>query len=56
MDRLCYLCLVFFMLSRLFIAALWSHEGKWLTSGLLFVTPIVILIRSHLVSLGRCGT
>ena len=24
MDHLCYLCLVFFMLSRLFIAALWS--------------------------------
>ena len=23
-DHLCYLCLVFFMLSRLFIAALWS--------------------------------
>ena len=27
-DRLCYLCLVFVMLSRLIIAALWSHEGK----------------------------
>ena len=37
MDHLCYLCLVFVMLSRLFIAALWSPEGKWLTSWLLFV-------------------
>ena len=28
MDHLCYLCLVFLMLSRLFIAALWSPGGK----------------------------
>ena len=31
MDHLCYLCLMFFMLSRLFIADL------WLTSWLFFV-------------------
>ena len=37
MDNFCYLCLVFFMLSRLFIAALWSPAGKGLTSRLLFV-------------------
>ena len=37
MDHLCYLCLVFFMLSRLFIAAVWSPAGKGLTSCLLFV-------------------
>ena len=37
MDHLCYLCLVFVMLSRLFIAALWSTAGKGLTSRLLFV-------------------
>ena len=38
MDHLCYLCLVFVMLSRrLFIAALWSPAGKGLTSRLLFV-------------------
>ena len=37
MDHLCYLCPVFFMLSRLFIAALWSPAGKPLTSWLLFV-------------------
>ena len=37
MDHLCHLCLVFVMLSRLFIAALWSPAGKGLTSWLLFV-------------------
>ena len=37
MDHLCYLCLVFVMLSRLFITALWSSAGKGLTSWLLFV-------------------
>ena len=37
MDHLCYLCLVFVMLSRLFISALWSSAGKGLTSWLSFV-------------------
>ena len=37
MDHLCYLGLVFVMLSRLFIAALWSPAGKGLTSWPLFV-------------------
>ena len=37
MDHLCYLCLVFVMISRLFIPALWSPAGKGLTSRLLFV-------------------
>ena len=32
MDYLCYLCLVFVMLSRLFIATLWSPAGKGLSS------------------------
>ena len=54
MDHVCYLCLVFGMLSRLFIAALWSPEGKWLTSWLFFVMFIVILLL--LVSWDRCGT
>ena len=36
-EALCYLCLVFAMLSRLFIAASWSLAGKGLTSWLLFV-------------------
>ena len=56
MDHLCYLCLVFAMLSRLFIAALWSPEGKRLTSWLLFVMFIVSLFFFHLVSWDRCGT
>ena len=34
---LCYLCLVFVMLSRLFITALWSPAGKGLTFWLSFV-------------------
>ena len=37
MDHLCYLCLVFVVLSGLSIAALWSTAGKGLTSWLLFV-------------------
>ena len=56
MDHLCYLCLVCVMLSRLCTAALWSSEGKGLTSGLLFVVFIMILLLSHLVSWDRFGT
>ena len=56
MDHLCYLCLVFVMLSRLFIADLWSPEGKGLTSWLLFVMCIVILLLTHLLFWDRCGT
>ena len=56
MDDLYYLCLVFVMLSRLFIATLWSPEGRGLTSWFLFVMFIVILLLSHLVSWDRCGT
>ena len=52
----CYVCIVFAMLSRLFMAALWSPEGKGLTSWLLFVMFIVILSLSRLVSWDRCGT
>ena len=37
MDHLCYLCIVFVMLSRLFIAAVWLSAGKGLISWLLFV-------------------
>ena len=36
MDHLCFY-MFFVMLSRLFIAALWSPAGKGLTSWLLFV-------------------
>ena len=55
-DHLCYLCLMFAMLSRLFIAALWSPERKGLTSWFLFVMCIiVILLLSNMVSWYRCG-
>ena len=56
MDHLCFLCLVSPMLSRLFIAALWSPAGKGLTSWLLLVMFIVFLLLSHVVSWVRCGT
>ena len=41
MDHLCYLCRGFVMLSRLFIAALWSPAGNRLASWLSFVMFIV---------------
>ena len=41
MVHICFLCLVFLMLSRLFIAVLWSPAGKGLTSCLLLVMFIV---------------
>ena len=56
MNHLCYLCLVFVMLSRLFIAALWSPAGKGLTSWHLFVMSNVILSLSDVVTWVRCGT
>ena len=37
MDHLYYFCLVFVLLSRLFIAALWSPAGEGVTSWFLFV-------------------
>ena len=37
MDHFYYFCLVFVMLSRLFIAAFWSPVGKGLTFWLSFV-------------------
>ena len=37
MDHLCYLCLVFVMLLRLFLVTVWSPAGKGLTSWLAFV-------------------
>ena len=54
MDHLCYLCIMFVMLSRLFIAALWSPEGIELTSWLLFVMFNMITLLSHLVFWDRC--
>ena len=39
-----FLCFVFLMLSRLFIAALWSPAGKGLTSWLLLLMFIVFFV------------
>ena len=51
-----FLCLVFLMLSCMFIAALWSPAGKRLTSWLLLVMFIEFLLLSHVVPWVRCGT
>ena len=51
-----FLCLVFLMLLRFFIAALWLPAGKGLASWLLLVMFIVCLLLSHVVSWVRCGT
>ena len=53
MNHLCYFCLVFVMLSRLFIAALWSPEGKGLTSWLSLVIFIVIFLLPIFFILGQ---
>ena len=45
-----------YMLSRLFIVALWSPEGKGLTSWLLFVMFNCILSLSYMVSWVKYGT
>ena len=55
MDHLCYLCLIFFMLSRPFIAALWLPAGKGLTSCLLFVMCNCVSSLSNVESWVRCG-
>ena len=56
MVHLCYLYLVFVMLSRLFFAALWSRAGKGLTSWLLFVMFNCVFVTFPLVFWVRCGT
>ena len=60
MDHLFFLkkklSLVFLMLSRLFVAAMWSPAGKELTSWLLLVMFIVFVLLSHAVSWVRCCT
>ena len=45
MDRLCYLCLVFVMLSRLSIAAFWSPA--WKRAVLLALVCVVQLCFCH---------
>ena len=44
MDHLCYLCLVFVMLPRLFISALWSPAGKGLITWLLLVMFNIVFV------------
>ena len=53
MDDLCYFCLVFVMLSRLFIAPLWSPAGKGLTSWLSFVMFNCLFVTSQCGILGQ---
>ena len=48
-----FLCLVFLMLSRLFIAALWSPAEKRLTSWLLLVMFNVFFVTVPCVILGQ---
>ena len=56
MDHLCYLCLVFAMLTHPFIAALWSPAGKGLTSWLSFVMFNCSFVTFPLVSWVRFDT
>ena len=45
MDQFCYFCLVLLCFhARLFVDALWSPAGKWLTSRLSFVTSITVTL------------
>ena len=53
MNHLCYLCLVFVMLSCLFITALWSPAGKGLTSWLLFAMFNCVFVTFPCVILGQ---
>ena len=53
-SALCLLCLL--VLARLFICALWSPEGKGLTSWLSFVVSNCEFITFQLLSWVRCGT
>ena len=56
MDHLCYLCLVFVMLSHLLIVALWSPTGKGLTSWLSFVTFYCVFVAFPSGTWVRSGT
>ena len=53
MDHLCYFCIVFVMLSRLLIAALWSPAGKGLTCWLSFVVLIYMVVTFPFGILGQ---
>ena len=51
-----FLCPVFLVPSRRFIAALWSPARTGLTAWLLLVMFIVFLLLYHVVFWVRCGT
>ena len=53
MDHLCYFCIVFVILSRLLIAALWSPAGKGLTSWLSFVVLNCVVFTFQFGILGQ---
>ena len=53
MDHLCYFCIVFVMLYRLLIAALWSPAGKGLTYGLSFVVLNCVVVTFPFGILGQ---
>ena len=53
MDHLRYFCIVFVMLSRLLIAALWSPAGKGLTSWLSFVVLNCVVVTFPFGILGQ---
>ena len=52
-DHLCYFCIVFVMLSRLLIAALWTPAGKGLTSWFSFVVLICMVVTFPFGILGQ---
>ena len=54
MDLLCFFCLV--SSERLFMCALWSPAGKWLTSWLSFVLYNCEFVTLSLASWVRYGT
>ena len=53
MDPFCYLCFVSFMLSCLFIAALWSPVGKGWPLGSLVCDIFCVFVTSPCGVLGR---
>ena len=53
MDHLCYFCIVFVMLSRLLIAALWSPAGKGMTYWLSFLVLNCVFFTFPFSTLGQ---
>ena len=53
MDHLCNFCIVFVLLSRLLIAALWSPAGKGLTSWLSFMVLNCVVVTFPFGILGQ---